>query len=387
MTMPAPSSAPPSAAAAPGSRSIVQERPVFTNIVYSQCWEDPEIAADGLHLGPDDDLLCLTSAGDNVMALALRQPRSITAIDFSAAQNALLELKLTALRNLGWYDYVAFLGARPSFDRDSVYRDRLRKDLRDEVRGYFDTKEAQLARGIIHAGRFQKYLSIFRTAVLPLVHGRAVIEEIMTIGDRDAREQYYRRVWDNRRWRALFTVFFGRAVMARLGRDPAFFQYVDRKDIGRVFLERARHALVETSPLDNHFIQYALLGRYPDLARGPLYLREANFEPLRAATERIKIVRGDLEGHLGTLPDGALSALYLSDLFEWVSPEHHEAMLRAIVRASRPGARMVYWNLLVPRSRPAALAELIDTHDDEAAALYARDLAFVYGSFHVESVR
>ena len=68
MTMPAPSSAPPSAAAAPGSRSIVQERPVFTNIVYSQCWEDPEIAADGLHLGPDDDLLCLTSAGDNVMA-------------------------------------------------------------------------------------------------------------------------------------------------------------------------------------------------------------------------------------------------------------------------------------------------------------------------------
>ena len=67
------------------------------------------------------------------MALALPQPRSITAIDFSAAQNALLELKLAALRNLGWYDYVAFLGARPSFDRVSVYRDRLRKDLRDEV--------------------------------------------------------------------------------------------------------------------------------------------------------------------------------------------------------------------------------------------------------------
>lgn len=368
-------------------RSVVQERPVFSRIVYSQCWEDPVIAADGLALGEEDDLLCLSSAGDNVMALSLRRPRSITALDFSAAQNALLELKLAALRELSWYEYVAFLGARPSFDRVSVYRDRLRKELRDEVREYFDGREPELARGVIHAGRFQRYLSIFRGGILPLVHGRAVIEEMMTIGDRGGREEYYRRVWDNRRWRALFTVFFGRAVMARLGRDPAFFQYVDKKNVGRTFLDRARWALVETSPIENHFLQYAILGRYPDLERGPVYLRESNFEALRASTENIRIVRSDLESFLGTLAPGTLSALYLSDLFEWVAPDHHEAMLRAIVRASRPGARMVYWNLLVPRSRPESLAALIDTHPDEARALHQRDLAFVYGSFHVESVR
>lgn len=370
-----------------GLRSVVQERPVFSRIVYSQCWEDPVVAADGLRLGPDDDLLCLTSAGDNVMALSLRRPRSIIALDFSAAQNALLELKLAALRKLGWYDYVAFLGARPAFDRLAVYRDRLRPELRDEVRDYFDGQEEQLARGIIHAGRFQRYLSIFRSAILPLIHGRAVVEEMMTIGDRGARDEYYRRVWDNRRWRALFTFFFGRAVMARLGRDPAFFKYVDRKDVGATFLERARWALVETSPLENHFMQYAVLGRYPDLEHGPVYLRESSFEALRASTENIRIVRSDLESALGTLAPRSLSALYLSDLFEWVAPEHHEQMLRAIVRVSRPGARMVYWNLLVPRSRPESLAAEIAVHTEEARALHQKDLAFVYGSFHVESVQ
>ncbi len=368
-------------------RSVVQERPVFSKIVYSQCWEDPVVAADGLRLGPDDDLLCLTSAGDNVMALSLRKPRSITAIDFSAAQNGLLELKLAALRQLSWYDYVAFLGARPSFDRVSVYRTKLRPELGDDVRAYFDGQEALLGRGVIHAGRFQRYLSIFRTAILPLIHGRHVVEEMVTIDDRAGRQAYYDKVWNNRRWRALFTMFFGRAVMARLGRDPAFFTYVDKRDIGGVFLERAKWALVETAPRDNHFMQYALLGRYPDLEKAPIYLRESSFEALRASTANIKIVRGDLEGHLGTLAPGALSALYLSDLFEWVSPEHHEAMLRAIVRATRPGGRMVYWNLLVPRSRPDSLASLIETHDDEARALHQKDLAFVYGSFHVESVR
>jgi S-adenosylmethionine-diacylglycerol 3-amino-3-carboxypropyl transferase len=368
-------------------RSVVQDRAVFARIVYSQVWEDPEIATEGLRIGPDTDLVSLTSAGDNIMAMSLRRPRSITAIDFSAAQNALFQLKLAALRTLPWAEYVSFLGARPSFNRVSTYRDRVRKELPDAVREYFDGQETMIAKGVNHCGRFQKYLTTFRTAVLPLVHGRAVIEEFMTIDDRATREQYYREVWDNRRWRSLFTFFFSKAVMARLGRDPAFFKYVDKSQIGAAFLERGRRALIETSPRDNHFIQYALLGRYPDLERGPIYLRESSFAALRESTANIKFVRSDLESYLATLSPGSVSALYLSDLFEWVSEEHFETMLRSIHRVCRPGARMVYWNLLVPRSRPESLAGLFDRHEDEARALYARDQAFVYGAFHVESVR
>ncbi len=361
------------------------ERPVFSKIIYSQCWEDPAIAAEALRLGPGDDLFTLSSAGDNVMALALRRPRSIVSLDFSAAQNALLELKLAALRQLPWYDYVAFLGARPAFDRIATYQ-RLRRELTDDARAHLDAYPAAIAAGIIHAGRFQRYLSRFRTTILPLIHGRAVVEELMTIDDAAARADYHDRIWDNRRWRALFTVFFGRAVMARLGRDPAFFRYVDQRKIGATFLERARRAIVDGAPRDNHFVQYALLGRYPDLERGPIYLRESNHAALRAAVDAIRIVRGDAAAFLDEQPAGSLSALYLSDLFEWVSADAHEAMLRTIARVARPGGRMIYWNLLVPRSRPASLADRIAVHDDEARALHRRDLAFVYGSFHVESI-
>ncbi|HTM20166.1 MAG TPA: DUF3419 family protein [Kofleriaceae bacterium] len=367
-------------------RSTIQDRPVFQRIVYSQCWEDPAVAADGLELGPGDDLLCLTSAGCNVMALSLRRPRSITAIDFSAAQNALLELKIAALRALPWAEYVAFLGARPSRTRLATYRDRVRPELRDAARAYWDQADALLGPGVIHAGRFQRYLRIFRTAVLPLVHRRSRVERMMSLADAGERRRYYDDVWDNRRWRALFTMFFGRAVMARLGRDPAFFRYVDRDDIGTEFLRRARRALVDTTPAENHFLQYALLGGYPDLEHGPIYLRESSFAALRETTAGIHLVQGDLESHLHTLGPGALSKLYLSDLFEWVSAEHHAAMLRAIHEVTRPGGRLVYWNLLVPRSRPDQLADRFAVHPERSAELHARDLAFVYGSFHVESV-
>lgn len=367
-------------------RSTVQHRPVFQKIVYSQCWEDPEIAAEALELGRDDDLLCLTSAGCNVLALSLAEPRSITAIDFSSAQNALLELKIAALRTLSWGDYVAFLGARPCGDRVGLYRRSVRPELRDEARNYWDQCEDQLAKGIIHQGRFQKYLQLFRRAMLPLIHRRSTVEDFMRLDDLEEQAAFYRERWDNRRWRALFTVFFGRAVMARLGRDPAFFEYVDRDNIGAEFLRRAEWALTRTSPRTNHFMQYALLGEYPDLDHGPVYLREANFDKLRATSDKIEIVRSDLEGYLSPLPEGALSALYLSDLFEWVSPEHHKAMLEAIAAKTRPGGRLVYWNLLVPRSRPESLASVIEVHPQLSRELHGRDPAFVYGSFHVESV-
>lgn len=368
-------------------RSVVKDRAVFQKVVYSQCWEDPEVAAEGLELGPSDDLLCLTSAGCNVMALSLRRPRSITALDFSGVQNHLFELKLAALRQLSWGDYVAFLGARPSGARVQMYRNRLRSELRDEVREYWDVQEKTLAQGVIHEGRFQKYLSTFRKRLLPLIHGKSTVAEIMSLEDPRERSQYYDQHWDNRRWRALFTVFFGRAVMARLGRDPAFFKFVENRNVGAEFLERARWAMVETNPRQNHFLQYAMLGDYPDMEWGPVYLRESNFETLRATTANVKIVRSDVEGHLSTLSAGALSKLYLSDLFEWVSPEHHEQMLRAICSVTRPGGRLIYWNLLVPRSRPESLADLLDTHEERADELHKRDLAFVYGDFHVESVR
>lgn len=368
-------------------RSTIQHAAVFQRIVYSQCWEDPVIAAEALALGPDDDLLCVTSAGDNALALALARPRRVTAIDFSAAQNALLELKIAALRTLSWDRYVAFLGARPCADRVALYRDRVRRELPDGARRYFDANERLLADGVIHCGRFQRYLQLFRRRVLPLIHRADTVARLFALSDPDERARFCADTWNNRRWRALFTVFFGRAVMARLGRDPAFFTYVDRDDVGREFLRRTNRAIVATDPADNHFLQYALLGHYPDLSRGPIYLRERHFDALRVAADRIRIVRGDVESYLEGLPDGALSALYLSDLFEWVSADHHEQLVRTIARVARPGGRWVYWNLLVPRRRPDSLADRVDSHDEVAAELHARDLAFVYGSFHLESRR
>ena len=50
------------------------------------------------------------------------------------------------------------------------------------------------------------------------------------------------------------------------------------------------------------------------------------------------------------------------------------------------GARLAYWNLLVPRSRPESLAERIQRDGARGQEMLLRDRAFVYGGFNVERV-
>ena len=47
---------------------------------------------------------------------------------------------------------------------------------------------------------------------------------------------------------------------------------------------------------------------------------------------------------------------------------------------------MVYWNMLVPRSRPDALADRLRPRSELAAALHDRDRAFFYSALVIEEI-
>ena len=70
------------------------------NLVYNTCWEDPRLDRVALDLGPDDDVLVITSAGCNALDYALTEPRHVYAVDMNPRQNALLELKIAGIRPL-----------------------------------------------------------------------------------------------------------------------------------------------------------------------------------------------------------------------------------------------------------------------------------------------
>lgn len=62
------------------------------------------------------------------------------------------------------------------------------------------------------------------------------------------------------------------------------------------------------------------------------------------------------------------------------------AVYGALLGVARPGARLAYWNMLVPRRRPEAFAARIRPLDDEARSLFLADRAFFYAAFVIEEV-
>jgi S-adenosylmethionine:diacylglycerol 3-amino-3-carboxypropyl transferase len=76
-----------------------------SQIVFNCAWEDPRLDREALKLTEEDQVVIITTAGCNVLSLAIEGPKHVYSIDRNHCQNALLELKLAAIRE---YDYATF---------------------------------------------------------------------------------------------------------------------------------------------------------------------------------------------------------------------------------------------------------------------------------------
>ena len=351
---------------------------------YAQCWEDAAILQEALAIGPDDDVLSIASAGDNSFALALAGARSVTCIDLSFPQLAVTELKLAAT-SLSYDEYIRVLGAAPENKRLLLFQ-KLKHELSPDVRSYWENHPDILAAGVISQGKFERYLDVFRTRLLPLMHRHSTLEQLSELQTIEAQRRFFAERWNNRRFRALFQIFFSQTVMARTGRTAAHFGQV-KGAVSAEFLRRAKHVLTNIPFRTNPYLQWMLRGRFRDLELAHVYLTLDGHRRLREARPRIKLVLEELEQHLPSVVDkGRYSAFNYSNLFEYVSAEQHEQLLRLTVAAARPGARVAYWNLLVPRQRPESMAQQLSRDPVKEADWIQRDRAFVYGAFHLETV-
>jgi S-adenosylmethionine-diacylglycerol 3-amino-3-carboxypropyl transferase len=364
-------------------RSEAAARADFSAIRYAQVWEDADILLEALDVQPGDTCLSIASAGDNALALLTKQPARVIALDLSPAQLACLALRVAAYRTLEHHELLELIGSRPSERRLDLYR-RCRTALDEETRRFWDGNQLLVAKGIGSAGKFERYFALFRGRVLPLVHRRATIAALLAPRSLDERRRFYERRWDTWRWRLLFRVFFSRFVMGRLGRDPEFFKYVEA-DVGRSILTRTRHALTELDPSRNPYVHWILTGTHG--AELPCALRPEHFDSIRANLDRLEWHRTSVEEFLQRTGSGTFDRYNLSDLFEYVSPQAYRQTLDAIVRCGRPGGRVAYWNMLVPRRRPEDMADRLESLDALAARLHVADRAFFYSALRIERIR
>jgi S-adenosylmethionine-diacylglycerol 3-amino-3-carboxypropyl transferase len=361
--------------------SEIESHADFSRIRYAQCWEDADILLKALGVKAGDVCLSVASAGDNSLSLLSANPAKVIAVDFNRQQIACLELKARAIKFLSYEELLCLVGIRAG-DRLSLYA-KLRPHLSEKTRNFFDVQKLDLSRGIGHAGKFEKYFEIFRNAALPFVHSKETCDALLVKRDSEERRRFFDEQWNTPKWRTLFRMFFSRKVMGLLGRDPAFFQYV-QTDVAQAILDRTEYALTALDPSENPYMQWILKGTY--VSALPHYLRRENYEKIKANIDKLELHVGSIESVLEDLPPGTVDKFNLSDIFEYMSMDNYHKLLSSLVLAGRTGGRLVYWNMLAPRSRPEKMAPVLTPHNELAEQLHKEDKAFFYSKLVIEEI-
>lgn len=78
--------------------------------IYAFTWEDARVDERILKLGPEDKVLAITSAGDNILSYLAQSPARVHAVDLNPTQNHLLELKAAAYTALPYEDFWKIFG-------------------------------------------------------------------------------------------------------------------------------------------------------------------------------------------------------------------------------------------------------------------------------------
>jgi len=357
---------------------------VFTDIIYAQCWEDPEIDRKAFRTGKDDEVFTITSGGCNTLAFLADDPKKVIALDLSPYQNYLLDLKMAAFREFDYEEMLEFFGLLSSERRHALYY-RIRRHMNPESKKYWDEQDEKIRNGIIHCGRYENYMQMLKKW-LGLLVGKSLPEQLFACKTDDERQYLYDHKWNNFRWRLFTRIFLSRAMMTLLFTGKFFNQLEESFSFGDHFRENIKRAVTMLPIKENYFLAYVLLGKYYNLIHLPVYLKKENFDKIKSRIDRIEIVTGSCEEFFHGIPSDSISKFNFSNIFEWMEPVAFENLLKETIRVARDGAILTYRNLLVSRSRPDSLAKWIYPQKELSEALYAEDRSFIYRAYVVERI-
>ena len=380
------------------------------NLVYNTCWEDPRLDRAAMQLCEDDSILVITSAGCNALDYALSFPSHVHAVDINPLQNALLELKLAAIRTLSHEDCFDLFGKGHSTRWEAIYHDAIRSQLTPgyrriwDKRGHFFSGQSRRQSFYFHgsSGMFAWMINRY----INLRPGcREAVEELLAASClEEQREIFERHNLAELLWTPVVKWCLRRdTTLAMLGVPRAQRRQLDENYDGGIvqfIVDRITEVFTTRSVRDNYFWRVYLTGQYtPDCC--PDYLTLENFAQLKdRLVDRISTctdtVLGFLQEHTGTI-----SRFVLLDHMDWLwssAPQMLAAEWEAIFSRAADGARVLWRSAgftadfvnrleVEVNGEPRQLSDFLSYQDALATDLHRRDRVNTYGSFWIADIR
>ena len=383
-------------------------RRIFTtvhgnNLVYNTCWEDPRLDRVALEFGPDDNVLVITSAGCNALDYALAGPNHVNAVDMNPRQNALLDLKMSAIRNLEFEDFFKMFGEGRHTGIKDIYEQKLRSSLPAWSQSFWDKKIKWFdhrRKTFYDRGTSGTIARMIRTYTDNVIRVRPHLDSILNAQTLDEQKEIYEKHLKKKFWSGLMKFTMNRdTTMSMLGVPKAQRRQIEMQYQGGLvkFIQDCMESVFVELPMkDNYFWRLYMNGAYTrDCC--PEYLKADNFEKLKSgAVDRVSThtdsVQGFLEKH-----DGTISRYILLDHMDWLSDQFFpllESEWQAIVEKATPDARILWRSgglrtdfidevHVQANGKMSKVNDMLTYNLDLAKELHQKDRVHTYASFYI----
>jgi S-adenosylmethionine-diacylglycerol 3-amino-3-carboxypropyl transferase len=377
----------------------------FDAFVYNQIWEDPRVDLQALHIDSDSRILTISSGGCNALNYLLANPASVTAVDLNRHHIFLLNLKLAAVKNLPSNDsFFDFFGVGRGPNTGSDYLRYIAPNLNRETREFWESNT--LTGGLLYGNR----INFFRDAGL-YDHSRngyflrffhwfsrrfgCDIEAVLAAETLDEQSSIYASKIDP---------FFDNVIIKTIGKLPITLfglgippqQYDElKRDLseGRtvidIYRDRVRRLACDFPIDDNYFAWQAFARKYDTERRRaiPDYLKQENFDTLRANADRLTTKVGSATEEIKQQPMGAFDRFVLLDAQDWMDAETMTDLWTAIAERGERGSRIIFRtagaNSPIETNLPDDLRRKFVYEKELSQNLFKQDRSSIYGGFHV----
>lgn len=357
---------------------VSQGQVQLSKLIFTHNWEDPAIDEKVLEINEDDTVFTITSGGCNSLGFLRFNPSAIYCVDINPAQNYLLELKKAAFKELDYSTFCHFLGLTLCKKRKEIFHS-IKNNLSREALIFWNEHLDIINHGIIMNGRYEKFVKI-AGRLLRFLQGNKKIKTFFSLSSVEEQMQFYTEQWDNKKWRWIFKTMFNKKRLAKKGLVSDYFHFDDgSSSFSESFYKRASHVMKDVPVQTNYFIALYLLGHYLNKNNVPEYLQEKNFSIIKNNINKIHPVSADSKYWLEQQPEKMFDAFALSNICELMDDEDTHKLFSEVIRTSKPGAKIIFRNLMVPREIPEVLQCKIIKDDSLSKQIQFEDRSFVYG--------
>ena len=288
------------------------------SFIYSLAWEDPRLDFKYLSI-KDQKVLMITTGGCNVLNTLLKNPKKIVTVDISKNQNALLDLKIAAVKSLDYETFWLIFGKGKLKNFNLIYKNYLRKNLQLETSKEFWDKNKNIFKvGLYHSGGVANMINY-----LNFINPNNKADEICNIGNLNEQYEFYKsniepNIFNN--WTKyfaklpLFSVFTGvhinqiKTICNGDNYDVAF----------NMVKESYNNIFKKFSVRDDNYFIYGLVKGELRKDNCPEYLKKENFAFLKDNIQKIKIETSYVSDYL-EVTDVKFTRFILLDHLDWMT--------------------------------------------------------------------